>query len=485
MGTGASVDSSPLSLERLSLLAADSTKGSFGFDKLHVRLRYAVNVPSSDWGSKSDPYVVAEIANLPKGGLPEELIDTTKHRFLTKKNCDAPIWEERAFLIWPQGLLKGNPELKISIVDEDGVWDDTLLDFTHAVDTNKEGTWLNIQPKANNGMELFMVVKYESSDSMIVSQDDYRRMNLQEKVIELETGDLSGGGKAVIRYRLDDTNSAAMLWLPGLNASFIHAHCLDPILRSGLDLYTLDCRRMGLSKQQAPPEWDPLLAHDVSDFDEYIEEIDKAVVFIRKNKDYRHLILYGNSTGGLVAGNYLKSKGAQMAKYFTGLILNGPFFSWDLSTIQETLLSRAVLTDLYAMIANGGKYLRRGNPPKLDGYKIKCRTQYFWPVGDGARSSIQSLVTLSLTTAWAKAVSFSQKRIKDEPPLRIPSLILSSMQDDCLDSEETLYYADFLGPNRTEVQVQSAGHDVLICRDKETAKESLGYILTWLKRHVG
>ena len=52
------------------------------------------------------------------------------------------------------------------------------------------------------------------------SESDYRGLGLQEHVLHLASGDLRGGGVAVISYASAPPNSKAVLWLPGLDSSF-------------------------------------------------------------------------------------------------------------------------------------------------------------------------------------------------------------------------------------------------------------------------
>ena len=59
---------------------------------------------------------------------------------------------------------------------------------------------------------------------MIVTKQDYERVDWTKCVLDLKTGDLSGGGKAVIRSVSRPGNTKAILWLPGLGSSFIHVH---------------------------------------------------------------------------------------------------------------------------------------------------------------------------------------------------------------------------------------------------------------------
>ena len=255
---------------------------------------------------------------------------------------------------------------------------------------------------------------------------------------------------------------------------------LEPLSGAGYDVWTLDCRRMGLSKHYAPNDWDPLYAHYSKDFNEYAEEIDMT---IGKMSDYARIVLYGNSTGGLIATNYLKST---TASKISGLALNGPFFAWDLSAAEEIVTSKAFLVDAYARFIVGGKgdKVKRGTGDVNPG-RLLCRSQFYWSLGDGLNESSNNIVDTHVTADWSKAVTKAQKFIRspESKTLKIPIFVISSRQDNCLDSSETLHYSDFLGPNRTEVEVHNANHDVFKSVTKEIIDESMGYLLTWLKRY--
>ncbi len=192
---------------------------------------------------------------------------------------------------------------------------------------------------------------------------------------------------------------------------------------------------------------------------------------------YRHRVLYGNSTGSLVAVMYLHC--GSLSKFIDGLAVNGPFFDWNLAAYAEVLMSSATLTNIYAKIVEGGgRYVEKGSG--VSPYSIRTWAQYYYDVRPES-GRLRSVESLNTTSEWAKAVTAAQKALKSAAPVRIPIFAIASMADTWVRAEQVLQTVDVVGPRRTEILVANAEHDVFLSTTLEKVRECQGYLLQWLR----
>ena len=469
------------------------------FDKIIVRLENGC-VPKKDLTSESDPVVsvsLVDAAAWPETLFGVKLLDDrsdikplTEFTFTEKTDCNCPVWFEETMLMAyrdPASPSQPKGKLKVVAMDKDSVGKDDVLLSGFELDPWRLGSkWHRVRipcdcEGADDKHHITISVRVQLGEDRIVGRDDWSAAKLEHKVITLQKGNLAGGGRAVVSWRTLPENRKALFWLPGLNASFHHLHCLKALLEAGWDFYTLDCRRMGRSKRYAAefdPKWDPLDAHTTGDFKEYCEEIDAMIDLACSSKTYESKVLYGNSTGALTCSSYLRH-GANAGK-IDGLALNGPFFDWHLASYQEVLMNSAFLTDAYAKLAVGGEGRNVQDGRGVSCYTIKTWAQYYWDEAEGLRS----VAALNTTAEWAKAVTAAQKELREtKTPFLFPIFVISSVSDTWVSSEESLAISDFLGPMRTEVQVFNAEHDVFLSATAEKVSECIGYMVNWLQSH--
>ena len=135
--------------------------------------------------------------------------------------------------------------------------------------------------------------------------------------------------KTVIHYKQISDNKKAIIWIPGRNDYFAHYHITYNIPK--YDIYAIDLRGCGDAKMDID------IPHYVEDLTYYFQELNLLYdEFIGENKKkYDEIILYGHSTGGLIAVIYYDyNKSNQINK----LILNSPFFE-----INESLITRFII----------------------------------------------------------------------------------------------------------------------------------------------
>lgn len=475
-------------------------------DKVHVRLLRAV-LPCAD-------SVVVRVRLVDTHPFPSrmfgcdtlpdktDLLPLVEHTFGVRRPATGAtpataVWFEDCLLLSYRPKNAEHPRATVevsvtfagtNVVDAQrfSVWEGSRGDSKAVVD----GEWQNVtvpfpasESSTSYCCQVELAVRTERAETRFVSEERFHMAGLSHEVVPLTRGDVSGGGRAVITWKTAAANSRVFLWLPGLNASFHHVHVLEALLASGWDVFALDCRRMGRAKEHAAthdPGWDVKDAHTTGDFDEYSEEIDALVAKAMATKAYRRCVLYGNSTGALTAVTYLQRDGP-MRSHIHGLAVNGPFFDWNLAAYAELVVSSPLLTDVYArLVAGDASLVEKGRG--LSAYSLKVWSQYYFPAANPS-SALRSMAALNTTTEWAKAVTVAQGRLKKSSPTLLPVFGITSICDAWVNTDTVMTTIDVLGPNRTEVQVANAEHDVFLSVSKQKVDECVHYLLTWLSFH--
>ena len=167
--------------------------------------------------------------------------------------------------------------------------------------------------------------------------------------------------RAALTIKQREGNDQALIWIPGRNDSFYHVHILDRLLEDAkMDLFALDLRRCGRAKLAPDGVTEcvpPLLAHDSHDFEEYFEELDAVMDFLKRPGDfdpnaeslqdtccgrengYRKVVMYAHSTGALVAALY-ENRG-RSSENIDGYIFNSPFWEWNQPWYETLVLKNS------------------------------------------------------------------------------------------------------------------------------------------------
>jgi alpha-beta hydrolase superfamily lysophospholipase len=506
-------------------LQQDDGEESILLDKVIVRLEYAL-VPNLDTISQTDTKVTVSLIDTREwpqtffgcSALPDhrDLLELTTHTFSEKTNTLNPVWHEEVMLLAYRPSMDAplQGRLRVAACDVDvGKKNDVLLsgydiDVWELLEqqSSSAGRWIRVEipldcPEADPKLHRVVLSLFpERAEQRIVSRADVDNAGMEEHVISLSKGDLSGGGRAVVVYRSLPHHEKVFFWMPGLNAAFHHVHVMNALLAAGWDVFSVDCRRMGRSKRfsrEHDPNWNPLDAHSTASFEEYCEEIDAMIQFATQLKEerkkdsgcggsYRYRVLYGNSTGALTCTTYLRCGGA-LAGTLDGLALNGPFFDWNLAAYAELLMSSATLTDIYAklVVGNSGRNVQEGEG--VSAYALRIWSQFYFDVSKASFGDLppglRSIANLNTTAEWAKAVTMAQKAIRakeNHGRFHKPIFIISSVSDAWVSSEESLTIVDCIGPVRTEIQVYNAEHDVFLSTTRAKCDECIQHLLTWL-----
>lgn len=267
---------------------------------------------------------------------------------------------------------------------------------------------------------------------------------------------------------------SGVLYLHGWNDYFFQAHLGDFWAEQGYGFYALDLRRYGRARR--PGQYYGY----ITDLDDYAAEIDAAVAIMHAD-GYRHLVLMGHSTGGLVASLYADTH----PEVFSALVLNSPWLELAGNVWLRSLTS-AMVTGVGRMaptaalpIADAGFYRRTLHAD--DGGE--------WSYDLAWKSGPDALIRLG----WGRAILRGHERVARGLAIDCPILVMSSDHsyvgttwseemrhaDIVLDSDGIARRAPDLGPVVTVVRITNGMHD-LVLSEPGVRAEVFRAMATWL-----
>lgn len=161
-------------------------------------------------------------------------------------------------------------------------------------------------------------------------QTDILGAGFEQLTINLKD-DYEGKAIATLIRRLNPatTSNTAILYIHGFNDYFFLQEMGIRFNSAGYNFYALDLRKYGRS--HLPHQ----KFNDTRNLKDYYEEINKAIEILKAQN--QKIILMGHSTGGLIVTLFAKDN-TKKSK-FDGVILNSPFFDFNMSSkILEKLI---------------------------------------------------------------------------------------------------------------------------------------------------
>ena len=268
----------------------------------------------------------------------------------------------------------------------------------------------------------------------------------------------------------------AVLALHGYTDYFFNAELADHFAAAGWRFYGLDSHRCGRSWRagQTP--------HFTTDLARYDRELEWAMAMIAAENPgaagpatsdtAAATVVYGHSTGGLVAALWLdrvRRRGDTATMGIAGLVLNSPFLDLNGPAILRT---RATSTAIGAVSKVSKTRVVRGSGS--GGYGQTLHRQYHgefdynlqWkPVGG-----------FPVTVGWIHAIRRGQATLHQGLDIGVPNLVLRSDHsvaesaetevlqrgDAVLDVAHISRWAGCLGNRTTSVPIKDAKHDVFL-----------------------
>ncbi|MDP2721366.1 MAG: alpha/beta hydrolase [Bacteroidales bacterium] len=256
---------------------------------------------------------------------------------------------------------------------------------------------------------------------------------------------------------------SAILYIHGFNDYFFQEHVADWFTNLDIQFFALDLRRYGRSLL---PHQKPGGTHDIT---EYFEEITLALNYIRTKEGIKKIALMGHSTGGLITSLYCNQFTDQFP--VNALILNSPFFEFNLNSVEKMLLPAIACTGKFFPGISSPSGLTRGY-----GESIHKQFHGEWDFD----LTIKPIEGHQVDFGWIHTIYSAQKTLQKGLGIRLPILVMYSeksvkpgayrkdMQtaDSVLNVADIERLADRLGKLVTKKAIPEGMHDLMLSNKK-------------------
>ena len=303
---------------------------------------------------------------------------------------------------------------------------------------------------------------------MIVNKYKYNELLKTYNKFEITNSDLS---ITRLYIKTKSINNKALIWIPGYNDYYYNFYVGEKFLNNGFDIYALKLRRY---KQENLKD-----IFYCDDLNEYIEDINNIFPKILE-KNYKKIVLYGHSMGGLVSSIYCKE--GEYKDKISHLILNSPFFDFKLGFFEKIFLYYIVY---YISYLFPKKLIRPLDFNKKNYLTLNIKKRFY--LNDKYKLHILSPVYAS----WIKTIIDYQYKIQYQNlNLNIPILVLycekssnftnsNQTGDDTLNINDIKKYSNNLGKNLKTYQFNNAIHDIF-SSTLDIINKALDITFNWL-----
>lgn len=263
---------------------------------------------------------------------------------------------------------------------------------------------------------------------------------------------------ATLVRRNKPRHERAVLYIHGWNDYFFHTHVADLWDGLGYDFYAIDLRRYGRSLRTG------MMGGYIENLADYDLELDAAINQLRKHHD--SVVLYGHSTGGLVAALWAQRHPGALR----GIVLNSPWIELHGSSVIRTLLPALVRG-----VATHTATLALPNPDT--GFYARSLAI----LNDGTWSydlELKRSPSPPGRSGWLDAVMAGHVKVAAGLGIDIPILMATSTKSDfrrrwsdeltgvdiILDVSRLAAQAHCLGRHVTLVRIEGAIHDIALSR---------------------
>ena len=275
----------------------------------------------------------------------------------------------------------------------------------------------------------------------------------------------------------------------------MHPHAAQTLLfDNGYDVYVLNYKMNGCCRQKGFVENAHMNSHNTKgNFDVYNNDLGQSIDYIKYQSDYSRFLGYAHSTGAPILLNYLMQHGD---KAFDGFIFNSPFLDWGFvgGDMVEFALKRMDTMQNWAGMAIDKKLDAAATPEPLKDRPIRYLQEDIVISDWSARVwslhyfdwGIRPLYKVPMTVGFAIGVTNVHKALealhkKKRCVTAKPFLVITSRGDDTLKAFETLDRADWIGPARSEIELNDNGHDVFLSSDKDDTDMAIDMVAAWMK----
>jgi alpha-beta hydrolase superfamily lysophospholipase len=310
-------------------------------------------------------------------------------------------------------------------------------------------------------------------------KEDILKDGFEQQSLPLKE-DYEGKAIATLIRRLFPAKTAkAVLYIHGFNDYFFQKEMALQFNEHHFNFYALDLRKYGRSYMPHQK------FNDIRDIRAYFEEITDALRIIH-NEGNREVLLLGHSTGGLIITLYAKEyKGS---KLFQGIILNSPFFKFNVSPLQKFFIPiAAFLGKFFPRIKVSGGF--------TEAYGIALHKDYNgeWDYNLLWKPNVAPKVNLG----WIRAINTAQEDLRKNLLITKPILILHAdksltdtqnellvkSSDVILNVNDIKELANTIQGDVEVVAVEGGIHDLLL--SSKTVREQVYQIIfRWIDLHL-
>ena len=284
----------------------------------------------------------------------------------------------------------------------------------------------------------------------------------------------------VVRRCAGGNARTAFLYVHGYVDYFFQEHIAQAVADAGMDFYAIELRRYGRSLRGGNrPNY-------CTSLEQYFAEITQAIDIALREDGHDQVVLYGHSTGGLIASLYAND--GDRRDQLSALVLNSPFFEFDISPADQFKLRIAVVLGRVMPWFTDGK----GLPPHY-GRTIHSSERGEWSY------NLQWKPIRGFPTyfGWARAIKRGHRKLQRGLSIQCPVLVLHSdasregngwndnffTRDIVLNVNDMRKYSAGLGPNVTRTEIAGAIHDIMLSRP-DVRQHALHQMLQWLNVNV-
>jgi len=427
-----------------------------------------------------------------------------KEKFATIKDTPLPAWDAKAVLI---GKKEGTQGLRLTISDENRGADEVLFSTEiKRSDLPEAGEFGSLEEKEfvlpgeegtrMEDVEVCLRIKISDGASRVVTKEDTEKqyentdgISYVEKVIEDESG--KPQDNALLQCWQHSSPSKAVLWVLGRNDCFMHMHVATKLFfEKGYDVYVLNYKMNGHCRKKGWVSDPHYNSHCFSgNFNVYIHDIEQSLKIIKEHHNYETTLGYAHSTGGPILVNYLMHRGDDA---FDGFVFNSPFLLAH--TLAEFALKNSMVARKLFNSYNDTKVGVATTPEELKDTPVTYLGTEVVVSSWSARIwsmhyfdwATRPLYKVPKTLGFAQGVTkvhINLKKVfnnKDTVTTK-PFLVITARADDVLDSKGTVSRADWIGPARTEVELNDATHDIFLSNDKDDTDMAVDMVKVWMK----
>lgn len=268
----------------------------------------------------------------------------------------------------------------------------------------------------------------------------------------------------IVRRRCSAPSHRAFLYIHGFNDYFFQSEMGERFVDSGYNFYAVDLRRYGRSKEP----WQ--YPYNIRDMREYFDDIDSALVQIRRDGN-TDITLGGHSTGGLTVSYFAAERGVNVG--VNRVVTDSPFLEWNYNSFMRNV-AVPVVSFLGKMFKNSK--IKQG---RCDGYAYSLLKEYHgqWDYNTDWKMIYSPPVTFS----WVGAIERGQSQLmKKRDNIKVPILVMHSSRkiDGCnwtpefqtgdavLDPAMIQERGRRLGTQRMVCTIDSGLHDLILSEPK-------------------